>query len=279
MKTFRFSERRTLKVLTSFSQKLAVIVVAVGLLCAVNVKAQTPPINIIFTPTSGTTLTWEMVNEILNDEFISLSLNLPTSGTYSSIPRQSANAIMPEFTATIPDGITLGLNTFRVLTKLLGVTFSGNSGNVVSIGENAFLNCRNLTSITLPKGLTSIGIQAFDFCNLSVITIPANVTYINRWAFDENSNLTEITFLRVDPAGLTIETPLPFGANIEKIYIPNLAFKDAWATLLAGKGMGNKAEVEAKIFRIPRPPRKPGDVRIGGSVILKKGATLNIGKP
>lgn len=40
---------------------------------------------------------------------------------------------------------------------------------MTSIGQYAFSNCRNLTSITIPKGVTSIGDDAFSGCrNLTI---------------------------------------------------------------------------------------------------------------
>jgi hypothetical protein len=38
--------------------------------------------------------------------------------------------------------------------------------NVTSIGNNAFYNCTNLTSVTIPSSVTSIGGGAFDFCKI-----------------------------------------------------------------------------------------------------------------
>ena len=37
-------------------------------------------------------------------------------------------------------------------------------GSVTSIGDSAFYECKNLTSITIPDGVTSIGSGAFEFC-------------------------------------------------------------------------------------------------------------------
>ena len=57
-------------------------------------------------------------------------------------------------------------------------------GDVTSIGNNAFDDCRSLTSVTIPSGITHIGEYAFCYCtSLTSVTIPDSVTSIGRNAF------------------------------------------------------------------------------------------------
>ena len=70
---------------------------------------------------------------------------------------------------------------------------------VTSIGGYAFSECKNLTSITIPEGVTSIEDGVFSGCGLRSITIPKGVTSIGRYAFQECSSLTSITI----PEGVT----------------------------------------------------------------------------
>ncbi|MGI6136804.1 MAG: leucine-rich repeat domain-containing protein [Christensenellales bacterium] len=91
-------------------------------------------------------------------------------------------------------------------------------GSVTSIEPGAFLNCRNLTSVTLPAGLQSIGAQAFktvpiaaspafvfpdgllsigpsafESCGeLTVVSIPSSVNSIGTAAFAACNKLTAI---------------------------------------------------------------------------------------
>jgi hypothetical protein len=56
--------------------------------------------------------------------------------------------------------------------------------SVTCIGEWAFADCNNLTSITIPNSVTSIGERAFCFCTgLTSITIPNSVESIGDGAF------------------------------------------------------------------------------------------------
>ena len=55
---------------------------------------------------------------------------------------------------------------------------------VTAIGENAFFDCQNLTSITLPEGLRSIGDKAFHYCcELEEIILPEGLEIIGKNAF------------------------------------------------------------------------------------------------
>ena len=78
------------------------------------------------------------------------------------------------------------------------VTYNGTTYSVTSIGDWAFYNCTNLTSVTIPNGVNSIGYRAFAGCSsLTSITIPSSVMNIGQFPFDECSSLTEIN---VDPS-------------------------------------------------------------------------------
>jgi hypothetical protein len=78
-------------------------------------------------------------------------------------------------------------------------TIEGNP--VISIGDNAFEDCENLTSITIPESVTSIGIRAFWSCtSLTSITIPESVTSLEDNAFAFCSKLTDVTI----PEGVTL---------------------------------------------------------------------------
>lgn len=68
---------------------------------------------------------------------------------------------------------------------------------IKSIGNYAFSNCKNLTSIIIPDGITKIGYSAFSECtSLTSITIPKSVTSIGNYVFSNNSlnSLTDIYY-------------------------------------------------------------------------------------
>ena len=77
---------------------------------------------------------------------------------------------------------------------------------VVSIGDKAFYSNNDLTSVTLPEGLTRIeSDQAFGNCpNLSKIVLPSTLTYIGSYAFNVDSGLKEIYCNMRDPSKVEI---------------------------------------------------------------------------
>ena len=65
---------------------------------------------------------------------------------------------------------------------------------VIAIGESAFSECNNLTSVFIPKSVTTIGSYAFSHCvNITSVNIPDSVTSIGTNAFYYCSNLISIT--------------------------------------------------------------------------------------
>ncbi|MBP5366068.1 MAG: leucine-rich repeat domain-containing protein [Bacteroidales bacterium] len=66
---------------------------------------------------------------------------------------------------------------------------------VTTIATFGFGGCSNITSITIPEGVTSIGNNVFYMCSgLTSITIPASVTSIGTSAFTTCSGLTSVAF-------------------------------------------------------------------------------------
>ena len=87
-----------------------------------------------------------------------------------------------------------------------GYYYYGNYGNDYYytsndvIGKYAFFDCRGLTSLTLPAGITEISYGAFYGCSgLTSLNLPAGITSIGSSAFYDCSGLTSLNL----SAGIT----------------------------------------------------------------------------
>lgn len=65
-------------------------------------------------------------------------------------------------------------------------------GDVTSIGENAFFNCRDLTEIDIPESVTTIGDCAFGETGLTRLRIPNSTTRLEQLCFSYCQNLTDV---------------------------------------------------------------------------------------
>ena len=91
-------------------------------------------------------------------------------GTYSVDGRYKGDIVIPE-----------------------SVTYSGVTYPVVSIGNYAFNNCTELTSVVIPNSVTLIDEDAFAYCtSLASVTIGNSLTTINGWAFFGCIELTNL---------------------------------------------------------------------------------------
>jgi Flp pilus assembly protein protease CpaA len=110
------------------------------------------------------------------------------SGTPTSPWYEVRNSIN---TLVIQNGVTnIGNQAFVYCKNLTSVTISN---SVKSIGRDAFSVCSGLKSITIPNSVTTINEWAFFSCGLTSVSIPNSVTAINRSTFQACKDLASVT--------------------------------------------------------------------------------------
>ena len=123
------------------------------------------------------------------------------------------------------------------------VEYNGKTLSVVAVGERAFFNCPNLTSVSLGNNIEEIGDRAFVYCSglngislsgkiksigtyafsdctgFSSFMIPGNIETINDYAF---SNCTGINNLTIEDGVKTIGRNVFYGCTgLSKVSIPS----------------------------------------------------------
>ncbi len=100
--------------------------------------------------------------------------------------------------ATIDGNPVSGIHSgaFRNCIDITGVTIPE---SVTSIGEQAFYGCSSLSSAKIPKGVTSIGREAFRATGLTSVTVPADLSSIGYSVFRDCPHLASVTI----PNGVT----------------------------------------------------------------------------
>ena len=124
--------------------------------------------------------------------------NQPDAPWWMNYMTDVTSVVVGEGITTIPH---LG---FAMFENLSSVTLPS---TLTTIGKAALEECA-FTTIDLPEGLTTIGDYAFQMGKLTTVTIPSTVTYIGEVAFQAMETLTSVTFLNTDPTTIT------FGENI-----------------------------------------------------------------
>ena len=148
---------------------------------------------------------------------------------------------------TVPNSVTsIGINAFYDCSGLSSVnisdisswcniSFGNDTANPLYYAGHLYLNGTEITNLTIPNTIISIGNYAFHNCSgLTSVTIPNSVTSIGRSAFFNCSGLTSVTI----PNSVTsIGNGAYFGCNgLSNVHISDIS---SWCNISFGNGTAN----------------------------------------
>jgi len=101
-----------------------------------------------------------------------------------------------DFDVTVSkDGKSVTIDGYKGSATAVNIPARIKNLPVTIIEGSAFDSNDKITSVTIPNGVTNIGLMAFSMCGkLTNVTIPASVTNIGNQAFGACSFLTSVTF-------------------------------------------------------------------------------------
>lgn len=110
-------------------------------------------------------------------------------GSYDYVVTDDVNK-----TAAIVD-VTMGVDrdSIKSLSIPSEVTYNSTKYSITSVGNQAFMSCTNLSSLTIPTSVTKIGSSSFTNTALTSVVIPSSVQSIGETAFSSNSKLNSVT--------------------------------------------------------------------------------------
>lgn len=123
-----------------------------------------------------------------------------TTMTVSQMPTRISNIGGEDFLAKRIQGTLISYTIPSTCTKISQYSFAGSllslitiPNTVTEINNRAFYGCSEMTSITLPSSLTTIGTYAFSNTGLTSVSLPSSLTSLKQGVFD-SSDLRSVTF-------------------------------------------------------------------------------------
>ena len=152
----------------------------------------------------------------------SVSLHVPcrATGAYQTADGWKDYTITPEYTASGTCGAQGSNVTWTYCDGVLTITGTGEMADFYVDADCPWYQYRTqINTINIDEGVTTIGVKAFVFSNISSITIPNSVTSIGRSAFRYSNNLEEIIL----PEGLISlgDQAFYYGNKLKTVHIPS----------------------------------------------------------
>ena len=136
--------------------------------------------------TCGENIIWALGKDGVMDVFGTGAMT-----SFTCVGNTTWEKVRPQIrSVVIAEGITK-VAALGACTNLTSVTIPN---GVTEIGRFAFYGCNNLVSVAIPDGVTSIGNQAFYSCGLTRVFISKTVTQIGLLVFDNCRELSDVYY-------------------------------------------------------------------------------------
>ena len=111
-------------------------------------------------------------------------------------------------------------DAFRDYYKSLTSVKFAENGQLISIGESAFQDCKSLTNISIPKSVKILRYYVFGGCPLKSVEIPDSVTSMSRAFYGCGDELTTVTIHAETPPAVDDNSIFGGCSNLVAIYVP-----------------------------------------------------------
>ena len=171
----------TLKSYLFMKKLFKIILVITALLCATTMQAQQ-----FSALSNGILLRFNVTNSIER----TVEVTYYSLGSYTTGDIVIATSVVDLTTWQIWTVTAIGDSAFRDYSNITSIEIPN---SVTSIGAGAFRNCTSLKNVILPNNITSIGNNVFENCtSLTSIEIPNTVAFIGNNAFMNCTSLTNV---------------------------------------------------------------------------------------
>ena len=173
-----------------------------------------------------------------------------------SVTTYSGDLTLPETVTANGQTYTLtsiGEQAFMGCRSLVSVSLPN---TVQSFGEGAFAICNTLTTVNIPEGITELPVGCFGYCpKLTTFTLPSSLKTIGKMAFYGCSGMTTITL----PEGLQTIGEMAFFecSKLTEITIPQSVTRIG-DLAFGGRDNANRSMIEFYHVRATTPPTLEG---------------------
>lgn len=183
------------------------------------------------------------------------SVSLPS--TVTSIGSSAFSLCTSLNEINIPVGVTeIADYLFYDCTSLKSISLPA---SITKIGDSAFSCCTVLSSLTLPPALKEIANYALSSCPaFTTITLPASVTKVGVGVFDNDSNITTIYCMAVEPPTAGFDLGFDENENYPTLYVPSGTI-DAYKAAKAWKNFPDVRELAGVVVSLSKTEIELGE--------------------